>query len=70
MYQTYLEEGSAPIMSAWAELCDLNGKAVQVDCNQLKIEGTMVGLAEDGALLVKTATGKIESIYAGDVRPV
>ena len=70
LYQTYLEEGSAPIMSAWTELCDMTGKAVQVDCNELKIEGTMVGLAEDGALLVRTATGKIENIYAGDVRPV
>jgi len=69
LYQTYLEEGSAPIMSAWAELCDLTGKAVQVDCHELKIEGTMVGLAEDGALLVRTATGKIENVYAGDVRP-
>jgi len=70
LYQTYLEEGSAPIMFAWAELCDLTGKAVQVDCNELKIEGTMIGLAEDGALLVRTATGNMETVYAGDVRPV
>ena len=70
LYQTYLEQGSDPIRAAWAELCDLTGKAVQVDCNQLKIEGTMVGLAEDGALLVRTATGKVENIYAGDVRPL
>lgn len=69
LYQTYLEQGSTPILSAWADLCDLTGKAVQVDCNELKIEGTMVGLAEDGALLVRTDAGKIESIYAGDVRP-
>ncbi len=69
LYQTYLEQGSEPIMAAWAELCDLTGKAVEVDCNQLKIAGTMIGLAEDGALLVRTATGKIENIYAGDVRP-
>jgi len=69
LYQTYLDEGSEPIMAAWAELCDLTGKAVEVDCNQLKIAGTMIGLAEDGALLVRTATGKVENIYAGDVRP-
>lgn len=69
LYQVYLERGSQPIMTAWAELCDLTGKAVQVDCNERLITGTMTGLAEDGALLVKTATGKIESIYAGDVRP-
>jgi len=70
LYQTYLDQGSTPIMTAWAELCDLNGKAVEVDCNQQKISGTMIGLAEDGALLVQTATGKVETIYAGDVRPV
>jgi BirA family biotin operon repressor/biotin-[acetyl-CoA-carboxylase] ligase len=70
LYRIYLEQGSAPIMSAWTELCDLTGKTVQVDCNDRQIIGAMIGLAEDGALLVKTATGKIESIYAGDVRPV
>ena len=69
LYQTYLEQGSVPILSAWSELCDLTGKSVQVDCNEVKIEGVMTGLAEDGALLVRTATGKIESVYAGDVRP-
>ncbi len=68
LYQVYLEQGSEPIMSAWTELCDLTGKLVQVDCNDVQIEGTMTGLAEDGALLVRTKTGKIESIYAGDVR--
>ena len=70
LYQTYLEQGSVPIFTAWTELCDLTGKRVQVDCNNLLIEGTMVGLGDDGALLVRTSAGKIESIYAGDVRPV
>ena len=70
LYQIYLEQGSVPIFAAWTELCDLTGKAVQVDCNNLLIEGTMVGLGDDGALLVRTSAGKIESIYAGDVRPV
>lgn len=70
LYQIYLERGSAPILSAWTELCTMTGQAVQVDCNEYKITGTMTGLAEDGALLVRTETGKIETIYAGDVRPV
>jgi BirA family biotin operon repressor/biotin-[acetyl-CoA-carboxylase] ligase len=70
LYQIYLEQGSVPIFAAWTELCDLTGKEVQVDCNHLLIEGTMVGLGDDGALLVRTSAGKIESIYAGDVRPV
>ncbi len=69
LYRIYLEQGSATIMSAWTELCDLTGKTVQVDCHDRQIVGAMIGLAEDGALLVKTAAGKIESVYAGDVRP-
>lgn len=69
LYELFLEQGSAPILAAWTELCDLTGKPVQVDCHQLQILGTMLGLAEDGALLVRTAAGKIENVYAGDVRP-
>ncbi len=69
LYSVFLEQGSEPILSAWAELCDLTGKPVQVDCNNLLIEGTMIGLGDDGALLVETSTGKVESVYAGDVRP-
>lgn len=69
LYQVYLARGSAPILSAWSELCDLTGKTVLVDCNEQQIEGVMTGLAEDGALLVRTKTGKMESVYAGDVRP-
>ena len=70
LYQIYLERGSAPVLTAWTELCDLTGTRVQVDCNDLLIEGIMVGLGDDGALLIRTSAGKIESIYAGDVRPV
>ena len=70
LYRLYLDRGSAPILTLWTELCDLTGKQVLVDCNERRIEGTMDGLAEDGALLVRTKTGKMECVYAGDVRPV
>ena len=69
LYQVFQEHGSAPVFAAWTELCDMTGKAVRVDCNNLQIEGVMTGLADDGALLVRTATGMMERVYAGDVRP-
>jgi BirA family biotin operon repressor/biotin-[acetyl-CoA-carboxylase] ligase len=69
LYQVFLEQGSEPVFEAWQQLCDMTGKAVRVDCNDLLIEGIMAGLADDGALLVRTATGKMERVYAGDVRP-
>lgn len=70
LYQLYLQQGSAPIFAAWTEFCDLIGQPVHADCQDRQIEGTMIGLAEDGALLVRTAAGKMESVYAGDVRPI
>lgn len=70
LYQAYLQHGSAPILEAWSGLCDLVGRQVEVDCSGRKITGTMAGLAEDGALLVRVETGKMEHVYAGDVRPV
>jgi BirA family biotin operon repressor/biotin-[acetyl-CoA-carboxylase] ligase len=69
LYQTYLQQGSAPILDAWSGFCDLVGQPVHVDCIERQITGTMVGLAEDGALLVRDGTGKMEHVYAGDVRP-
>lgn len=70
LYQKFLKLGSAPVLEAWEQLCDMTGKAVQVDSHDLQIKGVMTGLAEDGALLVRSAAGKMERVYAGDVRPV
>ncbi len=69
LYQVFLEKGSQPILDEWTALCGLTGEEVQVDCGNVKINGIMTGLAEDGALLVRKASGEIEAIYAGDVRP-
>lgn len=69
LYQVFLEQGSPPILAAWLDLCEMNGQPVKVDGGNLQIEGVMAGLAEDGALLVRTGAGKIEPVYAGDVRP-
>ena len=70
LYEIFLQQGSEPVLDAWVQLCDMTGKAVRVDCNELQIEGVMTGLAEDGALLVRTLAGKMERVYAGDVRPL
>ena len=70
LYQVFLASGSAPILAEWSGLCAMTGKPVRVDCGGSCIEGTMTGLAEDGALLIRTVTGKMECVYAGDVTPV
>jgi BirA family biotin operon repressor/biotin-[acetyl-CoA-carboxylase] ligase len=68
LYQVFVQQGSEPVLDEWAQLCDMTGNEVRVDCNDLQITGVMTGLADDGALLVRTATGKMERVYAGDVR--
>jgi BirA family biotin operon repressor/biotin-[acetyl-CoA-carboxylase] ligase len=68
LYQLFVQQGSEPVLDAWVQLCDMTGKTVRVEGNDLPIEGVMAGLADDGALLVRTATGKMERVYAGDVR--
>ncbi len=69
LYRDYLENGARPVLSAWEAYCDWTGTMIEVDCQNLTIRGIMTGLDNDGALLVRTATG-VERILAGDVRPV
>jgi len=70
LYLTYLEQGFAPVIGAWEELCDLVGRQVEVDCQSQLLLGTVEGLDDDGALLVRTSAGTLEKILAGDVRPL
>ncbi|OHB32779.1 MAG: biotin--[acetyl-CoA-carboxylase] ligase [Desulfuromonadaceae bacterium GWC2_58_13] len=70
LYLTYLDQGFAPIVSAWEELCDLVGRQVEVDCQSRILRGTVEGLDTDGALLVRTDNGTREKIMAGDVKPL
>ena len=68
LYQGYRKDGARPVLSAWEAYCALTGKSIEVDCQDRVIKGIMAGLDDDGALLVKTATG-FERVLAGDVRP-
>lgn len=68
LYAAYLIEGGRPLLTAWEAYCDLTGKMIEVDCQRCLIKGLMIGLDDDGALLVKSASG-VERVWAGDVRP-
>ena len=56
--------GFPSVCRAWEARCHHIGKAVFVDGQ----EGTFLGLAMDGALLLRLANGECKHIYAGDVR--
>ena len=70
LYAEYLEAGFEPVRRAWEGFFHLAGREVEVDCQQRILRGTVTGIAEDGALLLRDAAGHCERILAGDVRPV
>lgn len=59
--------GFPGIMAAWQERAHGLNQSVNVATGGRSLEGTFIGLAEDGALRVRRADGSIETVYAGDV---
>ena len=51
----------------WARLCATLGKRVTLQLGKHRVEGHAQALDEDGALLVRTDTGRVERIIGGDV---
>lgn len=55
------------ILGQWQELDETIGAKVQVHAGEKTVAGIAKGLDQNGALLVKTPDGAIESFLAGDV---
>jgi len=70
LYALYLDAGFSPILRAWESFFNLIGRQVEVDCQSRRLQGSVEGLDEDGALVVRLPDGQLEKILAGDVRPV
>jgi len=68
LYREYLTEGFEPVRRAWQGYFRLVGRTVEVDCQERILGGAVVGIDDDGALLLETAEGGTERILAGDVR--
>ena len=70
LYALYLAQGFEPVLDAWQEYFDLNGRMVEVDYQDRKVVGCVKGLGGDGALLLELTDGSSERVLAGDVRPL
>ncbi len=66
-YTLFLKEGGEPILKAWKERAQLEGKTVKVTSFGETLSGIAVGLDSDGALLLKMEDGRQKRILAGDV---
>jgi BirA family biotin operon repressor/biotin-[acetyl-CoA-carboxylase] ligase len=62
-----LERHDPQLPLAWQHLCWLSQQNVSAQVGQRVVEGICMGLAEDGALLIQTASAT-DRIYGGTVR--
>ena len=68
---TWRQEGAASIVRAWLPLAHPLGTPLRI--SEQGIDGTFDGLADDGALRLRLASGETMLVHAGDVelrRPV
>lgn len=66
-YNVWLTDGFAPVLAAWKRVHHGPGRPVRVVGIDGVCTGAAVGVDDDGALLVRTASGRTERILAGDV---
>ena len=63
----YEEHGFAAYFDRWASYDWLYGRDVAIAAVSHAVNGTAAGIAEDGALLVETASGETQRIASGSV---
>jgi len=66
-YERYCAQGFAPVKKEWMEYAGITGKFIKVTDRDTVREGTVVGLDENGALLLKEPDGEATCVLSGDV---
>ncbi len=61
------QKNFSAVADEWAHRCATIGKFVAVNVGNRRIEGTAHRLDDDGALIIRTETGRQERIVGGDV---
>jgi len=67
MLADYLPNGFSPYVEEWRSADHLLGRNVVLSAENECLSGTAQGIADDAALLVKTADGRMHRIVSGDV---
>jgi BirA family transcriptional regulator, biotin operon repressor / biotin---[acetyl-CoA-carboxylase] ligase len=67
-YTRFKDGRGEAITGRWEELSQIRGKAVEVDFMGEMVQGRVLEIDADGALLVQEAGGTVKRIVAGDVQ--
>ncbi|RQW77707.1 MAG: biotin--[acetyl-CoA-carboxylase] ligase [Geobacter sp.] len=68
LYDLYLTEGESPIRKEWLDRCRIIGQTVTVSSRDAELTGTVTGVDESGALLIRLPDGREERVLSGDVK--
>ena len=66
-YEIFLKEGGTPVLKAWRDRAQIQGKEVRVTSFDEVLIGRAVDVDSDGALILETRGGERKRIVAGDV---
>jgi BirA family biotin operon repressor/biotin-[acetyl-CoA-carboxylase] ligase len=65
-YSRMITGNSEAVLNDWRELSDTLGKEVIIKTQKDSIRGKVLNLDENGALMIRAGSGRIEKIFAGD----
>ncbi|HLR66304.1 biotin--[acetyl-CoA-carboxylase] ligase [Virgibacillus alimentarius] len=66
-YDTYIKNGFPHIKNKWESYGFKIGKTIWVKTLQEEFKAIFSGIAEDGALLIKTMQGETKQLYSGEI---
>ena len=66
-YAQFLESGMEPILESWRGFAGFLGRRIRVALDGRMLDGQAIDVDPSGALLVRTDTGLVESVSAGEV---
>lgn len=67
VYEIFLTQGIAPVLEAWRGFAEFLGHRIRVALQNRTVDGQAMDVDSNGALLVRTDTGIVEPVSAGDV---
>ncbi|MFD1774196.1 biotin--[acetyl-CoA-carboxylase] ligase [Paenibacillus rhizophilus] len=66
-YGLYMDQGLEPIAHLWEEQSVTLGRRIGLKTPQGWLEGTAIGLGEDGGLLLREENGTVTSVCTGEI---
>jgi len=66
-YHSYLTKGIKTIIEDWTELSNMFGKSIHLTHGERSIEGVVIGLDEQGNIILQMEDGPVKTFNSGEV---